>query len=174
MAWTCTGPRDTTRLLLFTAGHDPGVCARNVSALALWLLGYPEQAQDRFKEAFGLCRELGHGGTLADTFQMAMELSALERDTAVLQQQTDELADLAATERLYDYKTLVDGTTGWLMFRRGETAGGLSLMRQAARSWLSQRMTWSVPSMLLVVEGLEQAGEINEGLKLLDAAFSIC
>ena len=159
-------------LTFIYGGHDPGVCARNVSALALWLLGYPEQAQNKFKEAFDLCRELGHGGTLADTFQMAMELSALERDTAVLQQQSEELAELAATEKLYDYGTLVEGTTGWLMNERGDTDSGLRSMRQAANSWLSQKMTWSVPSMLLVAEGLAQSGEINEGLKLLDAAFS--
>ena len=165
-------PEEHHALTFIYGGHDPGVCARNVSALALWLLGYPEQAQNRFSEAFQLCRELEHGGTLADTFQMAMELSALEKDVTVLQQQAEELADLAATERLYDYKTLVDGTTGWLMFNRGDSANGLSLMRQAANSWLSQRMTWSVPSMLLVVDGLAQAGEIDEGLKLLDAAFS--
>ena len=164
--------RDEHHALTFIyGGHDPGVCARNVTALALWLLGYPDQAQDIFAEAFELCRELAHAGTLADTFQMAMELSVLERDTAVLQQQTEELGKLAATEKLYDYKTLVDGTRGWLMCYRGEKVDGINMMRQAANNWLKQKMTWSVPAILLVADGLAQSGEIEEGFKLLEAAF---
>ncbi|HSS64411.1 MAG TPA: AAA family ATPase, partial [Gammaproteobacteria bacterium] len=70
-----TGPHHA---LTFTyGGHDPGVCARNVSALALWLSGFPEQASQRFDAAFALARELGHSATLADALQMVVELAAL-------------------------------------------------------------------------------------------------
>ena len=49
------------RVLAFLyGGHDPGVCCRDFGALALWLLGYPDQALKRSHDALALAEELSH------------------------------------------------------------------------------------------------------------------
>jgi predicted ATPase len=44
----------------FLYGRDPGVAYLSEGAVALWLLGYPDQALERVHEALSLPRELAH------------------------------------------------------------------------------------------------------------------
>jgi hypothetical protein len=41
-------------------GHDPGVCGKGQSAVALWALGYPDQAVQIAREGIILAEGLGH------------------------------------------------------------------------------------------------------------------
>ena len=41
-------------------GHDPGVCCKGQGSLALWLLGYPDQAARSADEAVALAETLKH------------------------------------------------------------------------------------------------------------------
>ena len=57
--------RHRSHRLLF-GGHDPGVCACMFSALATWVLGYPEQAVASGNEGVGLAERLAHPLSLED------------------------------------------------------------------------------------------------------------
>jgi len=46
-------------------GHDPGVCCQSNEALALWFLGYPDQARKKSFDTLTLARELDHPFSLA-------------------------------------------------------------------------------------------------------------
>ena len=46
-------------------GHDPCVCCLGFAARCLWMLGYPDQALRRSREALALARELSHPTSLA-------------------------------------------------------------------------------------------------------------
>jgi hypothetical protein len=52
-------------------GHDPAVCCMGLKALALWILGYPEQALQTIHEAMVLGRDLRHTFNEALTVLMA-------------------------------------------------------------------------------------------------------
>ena len=160
--------------LTFTyGGHDPGVCARNVSAIALWLLGYPEQARERFDAAFSLARELGHSATMADALQMVVELTAMQRDEDTLEQQAEELLEFAKAENMFDNQTLANGLRGWVMFQRGDVQAGLGLMRESVGRWLEKGIAWTAVPISLVAESLGQMGEMKEGVKLVDEALRL-
>jgi hypothetical protein len=45
---------------LLYGGHDPGVCNRNMGAMAHWLLGYPDEALVIGNEALVLAKQIGH------------------------------------------------------------------------------------------------------------------
>ena len=51
------------RLAYIYGGHDPGTCCRNISGLALGVMGFPEQARERLdagSPSLGRSRTLGH------------------------------------------------------------------------------------------------------------------
>src|SRR5215831_7928450 len=52
---------------LLYGGHDPGVCAANICALANWLLGYPEKALVIGSEALALAERIAHPFSLEAT-----------------------------------------------------------------------------------------------------------
>src|SRR5206468_1314159 len=61
-------------------GHDPGVCCLSHAALALWLLGYPDQASRRCQEALALARAYGRAGKAADGLAVLTEaLTAVQQ-----------------------------------------------------------------------------------------------
>jgi len=63
------------RALAFLYGQDPGVACLAFGAMALWLLGHPDQAARRSAEAVALGRELGQPSTLA----LALHFDAMVR-----------------------------------------------------------------------------------------------
>jgi predicted ATPase len=153
--------------LTFTyGGHDPGVCARNVSALALWLSGYPERAQKRFEDGVGLARALGHSGTLEDESGMEVVLSIFQRDPHALVEQAEAMLEFSPREQVQDLQCLADGARGWAIFEQGEREAGLALMRESTKSWLGD--PWNIALISLVVEALGRHGDVAEGLELVN------
>ena len=58
-------------------GQDPGATALYYAALALWYLGYPDQALQRGQQAVTLAQELSHPITLAFALEGVAELSSV-------------------------------------------------------------------------------------------------
>ena len=165
---------DTHHALTFTyGGHDPGVCALNVSGIALWLLGYPEQSKERFDSAKNLAKELAHSRTLADTQGMFLVICSLLRDEDLLEQKAEELLKFAAAQMMLDYQIPAKRLIGWVMFQRGDRQEGLEYMRESLERWLEEGNAWSAVSISLVAESLGQIGEVKEGLKLVEDTLSL-
>ena len=70
---------------LVFGGHDPGVCAGCMGALAEWLLGYPETALVSSAEALALSRRIAHPFTSAVALILAslFHLSIREPEAAL-------------------------------------------------------------------------------------------
>ena len=61
-------------------GYDPGVYCRSIGAKILWLLGYPEQAEQWNEAALALAQELGHPFTLGRAFLEAAVFHRRQHD----------------------------------------------------------------------------------------------
>jgi TolB-like protein len=81
-------------------GHDPCVCCLSFAAKSLWMLGYPEQALQRGREALVLARELGHPASLAHTQLSVAILHQFRRDLSETLELADALQGLAADQGL--------------------------------------------------------------------------
>ena len=75
-------------------GRTLGWVACAYAALALWLLGYPDQALQRSHEALTLAQELSHPFSLAFALYLAASLHQLRREVQAAQEQA-EAADRA-------------------------------------------------------------------------------
>jgi predicted ATPase len=154
--------------LSFTyGGHDPGACARDHSASALWLLGYPEQAQERSDVAIGLVRELGHSTSLITSTESRLTLSTCQRDHHDVAQQTKILLELYRVEQKNDMVSWTNAARGWAMFEQGKREAGMGMMREIDMSEVWQD-PWSASLISLMAVALGQYGDVDEGLELMN------
>jgi hypothetical protein len=90
---TLYDPQQHGSLALY--GQDPGAAGLSWAALALWLLGYPEQALQRMREALALARELTHPPSLAYVLCQAAVFHQLRREGQVARERAEETISLA-------------------------------------------------------------------------------
>ena len=67
---------------LMYGGHDPGVCGKGQSAVALWALGYPDQAVQTAREGIVLAEGLRHVPSVMHSLWFAAAVCHLRRDLA--------------------------------------------------------------------------------------------
>ena len=100
------------------------------SALALWNLGYLEQATSRHTRALDLASGLKLPANIADAYSYAGMFCQLLRDP----QQAEQFARIALTisnEKGFPYMRILSaGALGWSLALQGQTAEGIALTRQ--------------------------------------------
>ncbi|MGH8066600.1 MAG: ATP-binding protein [Candidatus Entotheonellia bacterium] len=155
-------------------GHDPGVCGRMHGARLLWLLGYPDQAEQWNEAALALAQELGHPFTLGYALQGATVLHQWQRDV----QRTYERA--TATLRLgtaQGAQYLVAASTvrlGWAVAMRGGVEEGVTQISQGLAAWQTIGTSHLRAGFLaLLAEVYGKSGRYAEGLAALDEALDI-
>jgi predicted ATPase len=155
-------------------GHDPGACGRSHGARLLWLLGYPDQAEQWNEMALVLAQELGHPFTLGHTLQSAARLHQWQRDV----QRTSERSRAAlALGIAQGAQYLVVNNTvrlGWAMAMQGRVDEGITQLSQGLAAWQTlgtSHLRAGFLAMLAEVYG--KAGRYAEGLEALNEALDI-
>ncbi len=158
------------------AGHDPGVCSRNYSALSFALLGYPDQAAGRAQEAVVLGRDISHPFSLV----LALVCSALvhqfrreadparvfaEAAMALCAEQGVAPQYLATARVIHGWATAIEEDVGKGIdgIRNGLdalTATGVALRRSYCLS--------------LLAEAYHRDGNRDAGLEVLTEAKALC
>jgi predicted ATPase len=123
------------RLLTFRSGEDPGMSCRAFAALALWWLGYPDQAITRSREACSLAQELAHPFSLAWALLHAAWLHQW-RGEAQASQAWAEAGIALSTEQGFAYWLAV-GTVlrGWALAEQGQAAEGIAHIAQGIAAY---------------------------------------
>jgi predicted ATPase len=153
-------------------GQDPGVACRSWEALALWLLGYPDRAAERSREALALARGFAHSYTLAYALEFAAWFHHFRRE----EQRTQECAE-AATELSLEqgFMAFVEWGTiwrGWALTTRGED--GIAQISQGLAAWRALGGEILRPSLLaLLAEAHGKTGRSAEGLAVLAEALDV-
>lgn len=162
------------RALAFHYGQDVGVTSRAHAAMALWLLGYPDQALHRAQSAYALAQELASPFNLAYSMLYVASTHALRREWHQAQTLIECLLALA-TEHGFAY-WLMAGTIlrGWTLTQQGQPEAGMTQMRQGLTAWQKTGAEQRLPqylSRLAVTYG--ELGQPGEGLMLLAEACAI-
>jgi len=74
---------------VFLYGHDVRIGSRPLRALALWHLGYPDQAVRGADEALALAQELSHPFTLVFTLHFSAVVHQLCRQVQAVQERAE-------------------------------------------------------------------------------------
>ena len=158
----------------FLYGQDPGVACLAFGSVALWLLGYPDQAVQRSRQAIALGRELGQPSTLALALHFAAMLWQHCGDAPSVQENA-EAATAIATEHGLSF-WLAGGLVmrGWALAEQGVRADGIAQMRQGLSAWVATgSQTYRTYFLGLLAEALGRDAQIEQGLSVLAEASAL-
>lgn len=107
---------------------DPGVSGGAFFALALWVLGYPEQALAARDKVFGLAPKLNHANSSAFAcFFAGAQLSELVGDVDSLNSFVGKATELSQRYQLPTWSAHATVLAGWALAQRGQLEQGIVL-----------------------------------------------
>src|SRR5207249_11394110 len=81
-------------------GLDPGGVCLSIEAWALWLLGYPDQALTKSREALSLAQDLAHPPTLAFVLSFTATVHHFRQEIQIVQERAEPLVSLSNEQGL--------------------------------------------------------------------------
>jgi predicted ATPase len=151
-------------------GHDPGVCCRFVNALAMCLLGFPEQARDLAKDSVALAERLGHQFSLALALSFTTSVYLFRREAQLVQAQAEILTALCEEQGFAHFAAMAPMLQGWALAVQGDAARGIELMHKgldAVRATGVKRLSFQ---LAILGEAYAWAGEVDRGLEVIGQA----
>jgi predicted ATPase len=141
------------------------------AAHSLWMLGYPEQALERGREALALARELGHPASLGAAQALVAVLHHYRREVSETLEMAEEFQGLAADQGLLFYLAAASVLRGWALVERGHNEEGMAQIRQGFDTGGPTRAHLRAHSLALLAEAWGKGGNFTEGLAVLSTAL---
>lgn len=155
----------------FEFGQDPDVACRAFAAVALWLLGHPDQAARMSDEAVERSHELRHPSTQSLALHFAAMLHQLRRDAARARVFSELSGAIASEHGLSFWAAGAAVLHGWALAEQGE-GDGVAQLRRGLTEWLGTgSVTYQTYYLGLLAEALGKRGAVGEALRILDEAL---
>ena len=153
--------------------HDPAVTSQVLAAVALWCLGFPDEAGNRARDAVRSARELGHPLTLGNVLVFTSVVQTCRHELDEVRQHAAELRTLATEHgfgRLGPPGTILGG---WGLVHQQQVEQGLAWIREGLASYEATSLLLFRPWYLaLLAQALASAGRIDEALDTIDTAIA--
>jgi predicted ATPase len=156
-------------------GSNPGVVSNTVSALFLWMRGYPDQARKRAADAIRLARKLNHpySITYAEFHNGLLNLWLGNVQTA--QESAEAVLELAEAHGFQIWSAVGSCLRGAALVGIGSIDKGLALIEQGLNAYRGLRtppVFW--PLLLQLCAGAYgAASKPEDGLRLLNEAIEV-
>jgi DNA-binding winged helix-turn-helix (wHTH) protein/tetratricopeptide (TPR) repeat protein len=162
------------RLHVFPSGQDLGVLGLTYDAMALWMLGYPDQALERSRQALNLAEDVAQPWSLAMAMGYAAFVHALRRDRQAALEQAGATIHLATEQGFPSWVARAMMLRGWALGEQGHRADGLASIQQGMAIWRASGQELAQPFWLaLLAEQHGKACQFEEGLRLLSEALAL-
>jgi predicted ATPase len=151
-------------------GHDPGVCSGYHGAEVLWLLGYPDLALRRSRDALSLARELSHPSTMANVLFFAAWFHQHRREWQIVQARVEEGMALATEHGFSRWLAQATFLQGRLLVERGQKQAGIAQMVEALATERAGigLARWNALFAALLGEAYGKSEQTSEGLKIVN------
>ncbi|MBI3798354.1 MAG: AAA family ATPase [Deltaproteobacteria bacterium] len=161
-------------LAFLYGGHDLGVSSLLWAALALWHLGYPDQARTTARAALTLAQELSHPYSLAHALSFAALLHQFCGQRQTVQEQVEMALALSREQEFTLFLAMETILHGWgLLEEEPRREEGLAQMCQGLESWQATGAELLRPYYLaLQAEAYGQLGLPDEGLGRIAEALA--
>jgi tetratricopeptide (TPR) repeat protein/predicted Ser/Thr protein kinase len=160
--------------LAYVFGYDLGVISLAFGAWALWLLGYPNQAEEQMNTAIAHARKINHPHTMAFALVGGIAMQWFLRNREGIDKYTDELVPIS-----YD-----NGFLFWIghaLIYFGErkildsqVQEGIAQMKEGVGTLhMTGAETCLTRLLARIVTACKEMGEIEEGIKIADEALEL-
>jgi predicted ATPase/class 3 adenylate cyclase len=159
----------------FRLGNHPGVASSTVSALVLWMLGFPDRAAERATRAVTLAVDLGHPFTLAYALFHSGFLHLWRRELETVQDRAVRVLQVAEEHDLQIWKALGRCLLGAANTGIGRPEDGLAQIRDGLDLYHGLKTPPVFWPLLLYVEAgaYARSGRPAEGLGMIEDAIEI-
>jgi class 3 adenylate cyclase/predicted ATPase len=156
------------------SGSDPRVGARGLLGIALFCLGYPDQAVAQSNVAIAEASTLAHAPSLAASLAVGCRLLSLRGDSGGLGEWAEQLMAVAGEQGFPSYRALGSIFRGWSRVMTGDVSEGMSLLRNGAGAYGATGAEARISFHLaLLAKACEIAGQVEEAASLLEDSLQI-
>jgi predicted ATPase len=156
---------------IFPSGQDLRVLGLAYDAMALWVLGYPEQALQRSHRAIRLAEGAAQPWTLAMALGYAALVHVFRGDRQAALERAEATIQLATEQGISPWVGRGMMLRAWAVAEQGQEAEGVAQMREGFTVWQANGQELGKPFWLaLLGEGYARIGQAEEGLRLLAEA----
>jgi predicted ATPase len=160
-------------LAFLYGGHDLGVASVVWKALALWHLGYPEQADFNVRRALFALEELAHSYSTVHTLSFLALLSQLRRQVQAVQERVEAVMLLSQEQEFTQYNAMTTVLHGWVLTEHGNSEEGIGRIEAGLTAWRTIGAELMRPYYLaLLAEAHGKAQRPDVGLRLMDEALA--
>jgi len=156
-------PQQHRRHAFLYGGHDPGVCGLRHAAMMLWLLGYPDRALRKSREALVLARELSHPFTLGFALYYSAWVHQQRGERRAVEERIEATITLATEQELTRWALQGAVLKGWLLAQQGKGQEGILQLRQGATVAVREQSHYAA----LLTEAYGKEGQTEEGLRVV-------
>jgi len=160
--------------LTFFTGYDPHVACHSYLAHTLWMLGYPDQAINRSHETITLAKDLSHPFSLAFALDYISMLHQFRSETNAALRHAEAAISICTEHGFEYYSAWATFIQGWAMAEKGSIEEGIMQMQHGLANLRATGAELRRPYYLgFLAEAYSKAGQIDQGLKLLDEALTV-
>jgi predicted ATPase len=154
-------------------GDDPGVFCLSYLTVVLWLLGYPDQAQQRSTAAVALARRVQHPFCRAIALAFAFFVSDMREEGTAAQGWAEEMLALADEQGFAHWQAEGMILRGRAVALQGHLQEGQAQLRQGLAAWQAMGAGLLQPYWLaLLAETQWWAGQYEAGLDTVAEALA--
>jgi class 3 adenylate cyclase/predicted ATPase len=166
--------REQHQSLAFLFGnHDPGVCCRMHSAMALWFLGYSQKAVERSRTGIAMARELSHIGTLVNELPFAGIIHQLRREAPAVREIAESLIVLSTEHGFPQWLAFGKVLDSWAQAEQVGDVGLVAQLRGAIGNYRAQNELY-LPYFLGLLAAIELIYEkADEGFATVSKALEM-
>jgi predicted ATPase len=167
-------PQKHEHLAFLYGGHDPGVCSGYHAAMVMWLLGYPDRALRKNREALALARELSHPSTMANALFFAAWFHQHRGEGQAVQARIEEGMTLATEQGFARWVEQGTFLRGWLLVEQGEKEAGIVQMYKVLTLERAKATSarWDAYYSGLLAEAYRKVRQTVEGLNIVTDAIA--
>ena len=141
-------------------------------AWTLWLLGYPEQALTRIREALTLAQESSHAFSLGFALNYTSLLHVWRREVQRAKERAEAVITLANEHGFIHALNVGMIRRGWALAQEGAVAEGIRQLHQGLATLRDMGQALPLTHHLaLLAEAYRQGGQIEAGLQALAEAW---
>jgi predicted ATPase len=159
-------------LTFLYGGDDPAVCCLSHRALALWALGYPDQALKSTHDALSLAQRLSHPLSVALALAFAAILHQFRRDRQTAQECADAAITLATDQGFPYFLAWGIILQGWALTEQGQGEGIARIRQGLAVYQATGAQSFRPYHLALLAERFRAAEQTDEELVAVAEALT--